>query len=78
MKKILKFILGDAFIRNLVVSVLDEHLNKFKLWMLNQLQRKFVDRFPAAYVEIEKMFAELTVEKFLQDNPDIVNKITKQ
>lgn len=75
MKKILKFLIGDAFIKSLIVSFLDEKLDLLKNWMLQQLQRKFSARFPAVYVEMEQMFQELTVENFLKQNPDLIEKL---
>lgn len=73
MKKLIKFLLGNAFIKSLVISLANELLSKFTQWILKKAFAKFGHLL--IYSEIAKFLTELSIEDFLKENDSEITKI---
>lgn len=80
MKKLLKLLFGDAFIKSIIFAFANQIFDKIILWVIVKLRYKIVARqnknLEAAFDVITQELLDLKVEDFIKENNEILNKIS--
>ena len=75
MKKIIKFLLGEALVKALIISVANTLLARFTAWTLKKLYKRFGHL--VIYSELSNFLTDLSIEDFLKENDDELTRIAK-
>lgn len=75
MKKIIKFLLGEALVKVLIISVANALLARFTSWTLKKLYKRFGHL--VIYSELSNFLMDLSIEDFLKENDDELTRIAK-
>jgi hypothetical protein len=73
MKKLIKLLLGNDFLKGITLDIANKIITIFVTWLLSKIHEKYGSKI--WYYELANFMTNIQIEDFLNDKKEDINKI---